>query len=111
MTNQTVELGHGKWGKWGPIAALVLGTFLVVAPGRASAATPPPTRAPVSALANPAPADGTPEDANQRALTYAQREARTPNAASFKGGDGAGIYISGSAVAVVLLVVVLVVLL
>jgi hypothetical protein len=42
---------------------------------------------------------------------YAAREARAPQAAKFKGGDSVGIYLGGSTVAVILLVVLLVILL
>jgi hypothetical protein len=71
---------------------------------RAAAGTP-------SALQVPAaPAKAIPEQVNIDQRQYADREARSPQLAAFKGGGG-GVYIGGSAVAVVLVVVLIVVLL
>jgi hypothetical protein len=56
------------------------------------------------------PLAGTPEQANEQTLRYAAREAETPQLATFEGGS-AGVYIGGSTVAVVLIIVLLVVLL
>lgn len=45
------------------------------------------------------------------ATSYAAREKAAPQLANFKGGDSTGIYIGGSTLAVVLLIVLLVILL
>jgi hypothetical protein len=58
----------------------------------------------------PPPVTGTPEQANEQTLRYAAREAETPQLATFEGGS-AGVYIGGSTLAVVLIVVLIVVLL
>ncbi len=50
-------------------------------------------------------------NAKADAASYAAREKAAPQAGTFNGGDGANIYIGGSTVAVILLVVLLVVLL
>ena len=89
------------------IAALGLGLALFGAPAIAAAAPRPAT------TASPAASDATvgdvkPGDARER--RYAAREAASPRAADFK-GDGAGIYIGGSTLAVVLVVVLVLVLL
>lgn len=67
-------------------------------PSSAERATPDPARALSPALAD---IDGRSEP------DYAQREARHPEAAQFRGGDGFGIYISSGA-AVVIVVVLLI---
>jgi len=88
------------------IAALGLGLVLVGAPTIANA-TPAPSSAP--ALSTPEPSNA-PTDTHTRHASYATREAAAPHAADFK-GNGAGIYIGGSTLAVVLVVVLIVVLL
>jgi hypothetical protein len=88
------------------IAALGLGLVLVGAPTIANA-TPAPSSAP--ALTAPKPGDA-PTDAHARRASYGAREAAAPRAADFK-GNGAGIYIGGSTLAVVLVVVLILVLL
>ena len=111
-------------GRW--LATLSLGALLGLAPVAAHAtgegAVPaknearerPQPRAPQPKATDntspPSSAPGTPEEANRQELRYAAREAQSPRLAAFEGG-GAGIYISGSALAVVLIVVLLVVLL
>ncbi|SRR5258708_39740885 len=98
MTKQTLA----RW-----LAALGLGLALVGAPALAKGA-PASTTFPTASVASPAArASG---DVHQRQLHYAQREAANPRPADFK-GNGAGIYIGGSTLAVVLVVVLIVVLL
>jgi hypothetical protein len=86
------------------VAALGLGLVLVGAPTIANAmpASPP-------ALTTPKPSNA-PTGEHPRAASYAAREAAAPHAADFK-GKGAGIYIGGSTVAVVLVIVLILVLL
>ncbi|MEP6652535.1 MAG: hypothetical protein ABJA82_04200 [Myxococcales bacterium] len=55
-------------------------------------------------------AAGTDRAADTTATSYAAREKAAPQLANFKGGDSAGIYIGGSTLAVVLLIVLLIVL-
>jgi hypothetical protein len=86
------------------IAALGLGLVLVGAPTIANA-----TPAPTPTLAAPKARDATTRD-QPRSASYAAREAVAPRAADFK-GNGAGIYIGGSTLAVVLVVVLVLVLL
>jgi hypothetical protein len=88
------------------IAALGLGLVLVGAPTIANA-TPAPSSAP--ALSTPKPSNA-PTDTRTRHASYAAREAAAPRAADFK-GNGAGIYIGGSTLAVVLVIVLVLVLL
>jgi hypothetical protein len=88
------------------IAALGLGLVLVGAPTIANA-TPDPSSTP--ALTAPKPG-AAPADARARHANYATREAAAPRAADFK-GNGAGIYIGGSTLAVVLVIVLVLVLL
>jgi hypothetical protein len=90
------------------ITALVLGVALVGTPALAAS---PRTG---SAAAAPAPAvesEGAPRPrADTRQARYAARETAAPRAADFK-GNGVGIYIGGSTLAVVLVVVLILVLL
>ena len=51
-----------------------------------------------------------PHDTQARQLRYAEREAASPGAKEFK-GNGVGIYVGGSTLAVVLVIVLVVVLL
>ncbi|HSZ82646.1 MAG TPA: hypothetical protein VLA14_10200 [Polyangia bacterium] len=88
------------------IAALGLGLVLVGAPTIANAAPVAPS-APALTTATK---DTTPNDGQPRRASYAAREAAAPHAADFK-GNGAGIYIGGSTVAVVLVIVLILVLL
>jgi len=91
--------------RWIATLGLALAVSLSLGTTQAQAATPSTLAAPTSqtkaAPAKPgADADG----------TYAQREAAHPEAAAFS-GDGSAIYIGGSTLAVVLIVVLVVVLL
>jgi len=89
------------------VAAACLGLALFGAPVFAVAAPAQP----VAAAASPARASRPPtSEAQQRQRRYAEREAANPRAADFK-GNGVGIYIGGSTLAVVLVVVLVVVLL
>jgi hypothetical protein len=100
---------NGRLGQW--IAAMSLGMFLALAPqmARAEANALAPTAA-ATDVTTPAPGADSPETASQRQLRYARREAATPQAAAFK-GQGSAIYIGGSTLAVVLIIVLIVVLL
>ena len=73
--------------------------------GAATSETTAPIQKPVGNTAA-----GT-ERAADTTTSYAAREKAAPQLANFKGGDSAGIYIGGSTLAVVLLIVLLVVLL
>jgi hypothetical protein len=88
------------------IAAAGLGLVLVGAPTIANAA-PAPSSTP--ALTTPKPSNA-PTDTQTRHASYAAREAAAPHAADFK-GNGSAIYIGGSTLAVVLVVVLVLVLL
>ena len=92
---------------------LSVGACLVFAPEIAHAvATEPAEPAEVARQPNrPLPDSGVPIDGNLHKPSYAEREAQQPELAEFKGGEGLSVYIGGSAVAVVLFVVLLVVLL
>lgn len=69
-----------------------------------------PATAPLAApAAKTTTSSATPSSTRDR--QYAAREAKSPQAAKFKGGEGVGLYIGGSTVAVILFVVLLVVLL
>ena len=102
--------------RWQWMVATSLGALLVMAPVAARAATVAPA-AEVASVPSPSHAraatDRSPtSDQNKRKqLEYAQREAKDPAAAAYKGGYGGGIYISGGAVVVLLVVVLIVVLL
>ena len=89
------------------IAVACLGLALSTVPSLANAATTPPP-------AQTAPATkeipSSSSDAHQRQARYAERQAASPRAADFQ-GKGVGIYIGGSTLAVVLVVVLVVVLL
>ena len=90
-------------------ASLGLGLTLLGAP--AFAATP--TTAGATEQTTPADSKDSPRPAREvstRQTGYAEREAANPRAAEFK-GNGAGVYIGGSTLAVVLIVVLIVVLL
>jgi hypothetical protein len=63
--------------------------------------------APRVGLFEGAPAGAPPGEASD----YAAREAAAPALGQFKGGDGAGIYIGGSALTVVLIVLLIVIIL
>jgi hypothetical protein len=97
------------------IGALGLGACLALAPQIARADAPPAGAASAAASARqpirPVPDAGMPVDGHFNKPSYAEREAQHPQTANFEGGEGYGIYIGGSAVAVVLFVVLLVVLL
>jgi hypothetical protein len=86
------------------IAALGLGLVLVGAPTIANA-----TPAPAATLTAPKAHEAAPRE-QPRSASYAAREAAAPHAADFK-GNGAGIYIGGSTLAVVLVIVLVLVLL
>jgi hypothetical protein len=88
------------------LAALCLGLALFGAP--AFAGTASPTQPPVIAPAETQPARA--NDLQERQRRYAEREAATPQTRAFK-GNGVGVYIGGSTLAVVLVVVLVVVLL
>jgi hypothetical protein len=98
-------------GRWQWFAAACLGAVFAMSPSAANAKTPVSVPVSAPAATEQAPADGIPENANTRQLHYAEREAKSPNAAQFKGGYGNGIYISSGAVIVILVVVLVVVLL
>ena len=68
-----------------------------------------PAVAPIPAAPTNSTTSTTPAPSRDR--QYAAREAKSPQAAKFKGGEGVGLYIGGSTVAVILFVVLLVVLL
>lgn len=72
--------------------------------GAATSDTTSPIQKPVGTTA-----EGT-ERAADTTTSYAAREKAAPQLADFKGGDSAGIYIGGSTLAVVLLIVLLVIL-
>ncbi|HEV3031201.1 MAG TPA: hypothetical protein VG319_06135 [Polyangia bacterium] len=99
MTKQTLA----RW-----LAALGLGLALVGAPTLAKGA-PASTTSPTAPAAE-GPAARASGDDHDRQLHYAQREAASPRAADFK-GNGVGVYIGGSTLAVVLVIVLIVVLL
>jgi hypothetical protein len=88
-----------------------LGMFLAVAPqmarAEANVVSPSSQTAPTDSTS---PAADSPETASKRQLRYAEREAATPQAAEFK-GQGSAIYIGGSTLAIILIVVLIVVLL
>lgn len=89
------------------LAAACLGLALTAAPVIAAPVPPPAASAPAP-QSSKAAAPGA--DVDQTAQRYAAREAAAPQTADFK-GQGAGIYIGGSTVAVVLLIVLIVILL
>ena len=96
-----------RLGLWA--ACLALGLTLLGAPAFAASPAAPDSAASLGAPAtkdSPRPA----HEIASRQTGYAQREAANPRAAEFK-GNGAGIYIGGSTLAVVLIVVLIVVLL
>ena len=89
------------------LAAASLGLTLLAAPTLANAesvALPAPTE-PAAKGSIPLPSE-----VQQRQTRYAEREAASPNTADFE-GKGAAVYIGGSTLAVVLVIVLLVVLL
>jgi hypothetical protein len=93
------------------IAALGLGLVLVGAPTIANAAPVTPSApALTTPTTTPTTKDSAPNDGQTRHASYAAREAAAPRAADFK-GNGAGIYIGGSTLAVVLVIVLILVLL
>jgi hypothetical protein len=93
------------------LAAASLGLVLSGAPALAATPSPaqPPVVAPAEAHRSPLPRDQD-NAVEQRQRHYAEREAAAPHAADFK-GNGVGVYIGGSTLAVVLIVVLVVVLL
>ncbi len=102
------DLGGGLRGsRW--LAAMSLGLFLSLSPqmARADARATSPSATEVETTP---PAADSQEGASHRELRYARREATTPQAAAFK-GQGRAIYIGGSTLAIVLIVVLIVVLL
>jgi hypothetical protein len=103
-------------------AALFLGMTLGVTSLSPASRAADNLKSTMTRLAMPAHAPSTVGDATgtreagaaptpRRDSDYAAREARAPQAAKFKGGDSVGIYLGGSTVAVILLVVLLVILL
>lgn len=93
------------------IAATLLAVLLIgssAGSARAAGATLPQSTPP-AAVEPSGTAQTTSVETSRAAEGYAQRESRSPQAADFKGGEG--IYIGGSAVALVLLIVILVILL
>jgi len=95
------------------IAATVLSVFLLgTAAGQARAAGPGvPSAPPAPAATQTVPAASTTADeTSAREVQYGQRETQTPQAADFTGG-AVGLFIGGSTLAVVLLIVLLVILL
>jgi hypothetical protein len=104
-----------KFLRWiGP--ALV--TVMLSGPAMAAAGlpeSPVPITAPAPAAAQKATptkaAPATKAATTKAGTNYAQREQQSQGLEKFKGGEGAGIYISGSVLAIALLVVLLVVLL
>jgi hypothetical protein len=95
------------------LATLGLGLALVGAPALATAA---PAAVAAIGTNGPVKADATTDpapmraDAHGRKLSYAERDAANVRAADFN-GDGSAIYIGGSTLAVVLIVVLVLVLL
>jgi hypothetical protein len=93
------------------LAGAALGIALSGAPAFAAGApaTQPAVVAPAEPRQSPLPKD---QDGalEQRQRHYAQREAAAPQTSAFK-GNGVGVYIGGSTLAVVLVVVLVVVLL
>lgn len=90
-------------------ATLCLGVALAAAPAMVSAAPVAPAAADTADTAakkNAVPTD----DPHHRNQSYAERQAENPRTAAFK-GNGVGVYIGGSTLAVVLVVVLVVVLL
>ena len=88
------------------IAAACLGLALCGAPALAHAASP-------TTAADTAAAKETPplsRDAPEHQRKYAERQAANPQASEFQ-GKGVGVYIGGSTLAVVLIIVLVVVLL
>jgi hypothetical protein len=92
------------------LAATCLGLALLGAPALATAAPVPPAAAAAPAAPATTPALPLPQDVQERQRRYAQREAQNPAAADFE-GNGVGLYIGGSTLAVVLVIVLVVVLL
>ena len=94
------------------IGSVTLGACLAFAPQLVRAETAPAPAALTATSGKPVtpkPGAGVAREAPTQ--SYAQREARNPSAGNFEGGESVGIYIGGSAVAVVLAIVLLVVLL
>jgi hypothetical protein len=89
------------------IAVACLGLALLAAPSLATAAPVPPT-APTAPAEKKAPPSS--RELPERQRHYAERQAASPQAAEFE-GNGVGVYIGGSTLAVVLLIVLIVVLL
>jgi hypothetical protein len=97
------------------IAATVLGVLLLgTAAGQARAAGPTgpsaPPPAPAATQTAPAASTTTTDETSARAIEYGQRETQSPQAADFKGG-AVSLFIGGSTLAVVLLIVLIVILL
>ena len=90
-------------------------TVMLSGPAFAAAGLPEsavPITAPAPAAVEKAkPAKATPARTTKPSTNYAQREQQSQGLEKFKGGEGAGLYISGSALAVALLIVLLIVLL
>jgi len=91
---------------------LIAGALLVALLGAPSIAAARTTRGVPAAVAQaparrvaPAPVAATAADASD----YAAREAAAPALGQFEGGDSAGIYIGGSALTVVLIVLLIVI--
>ena len=96
------------------IAATVLAVLLLgTAAGQARAAgITAPSAPPPAPVATQTTTDNTAttEESQARQIQYGQRETQSPQAANFKGG-AVGLFIGGSTLAVVLLIVLLVILL
>ena len=100
-------------------AVLFLGMTLGVSAFSPTSQAADNLKSTMARLTTPARASSTVSDATAtravatpgRDSEYAARQARAPQAAKFKGGDSVGIYLGGSTVAVILLVVLLVILL
>jgi hypothetical protein len=92
--------------RWIATLGLALAVSVSLGTTPVQAATPVALAAPTKAT----PTKATPTQPADDAGRYAQREAAHPEAAAFN-GDGSAVYIGGSTLAVVLIVVLLVVLL
>ncbi|HEX3695782.1 MAG TPA: hypothetical protein VH374_10365 [Polyangia bacterium] len=92
------------------VATAVLAVLLVGTAGSARADAGGQPNPPVSSVpAQTVPGPAASEESLLGQSDYAQREAQVPQIADFKGGS-VGVYIGGSTLAVVLLVVLLVIL-
>jgi len=96
------------------LSALLVAALLIGGPATTAFAEPATTSqelpAPSAGSADPAPPAAAPATSTD-AERYAAREAKDAKAAEFHGGGHASLYIGGSTVTIVLLVVLLVILL